>query len=96
MELISSAIYDLKVCHEIFIKLVEKENLSSQLQRQFLCMRFANNFTIYTCYSWMQWLSPIHHRPEQRDDTQADAVALGASERNGFKVTHTSSAVCTE
>lgn len=56
--------YDLKVCHKIFIMLVEEENLSSQLRRQFLCMRFANNFTIYTCISWMRWFSPIHHRPE--------------------------------
>lgn len=32
-------------------------------------MRFANKFTTYTCYSWLQWFSPIHY-PKQLDDTR--------------------------
>lgn len=91
MELISWTIYDLKGCHKIFIMpVVEKENLSTQLLRQFLCMRSANKFTIYTCYSLMQCFSPIHN-PKQLDDTEVDAVVSGSeSLRAGFKVTHTS------
>lgn len=89
MELISWTIYDLKVYHKIFIMLVvvEKENLPPQLQRKFLCMSFANKFTTHTCYSWMQWFSPIHH-PNQLGDTEADAAALGtgATERSGSRL----------
>lgn len=81
----------MKVCHKIFIMLVaEKENLSLQLQRQFLCMRFANKFATYTCYSWMQWFSPIHH-PNHLDDMgwgRGGGVALwmGVGERKGLRL----------
>lgn len=78
----------LKVCHKIFIMLVaEKENLSLQLQRQFLCMRFENKFTTYTCYSWIQWFSPIHH-PNHLDDMGVEDVAPGtaAAKRKGLRL----------
>lgn len=88
MELISWTIYDLKVCHKIFIMpVVAKGNVSLQLQRQFLCMSSANMFTAYTCYSWTQWFGPIHH-PNQLGDTGVDGVALGmgAVDRNGSRL----------
>lgn len=76
MQLISWSFYNLKVCHKkkITMLVVEKQNLSSQLQRQFLCMRFANKFNTYTCYSWMRWFSRIQ-----------SCWGTGASERNGSR-----------